>query len=228
MLKINKFFIIIYYNIMKNYKDLYDKYKIKYLNLKNSIGGDFIYNTNITSSQEFLITELHLTNSGNHNLELIKTKVSNFIEKYKSLNSGEVPFESQYNIKGCPIPNKLQIYKNINRITNININGVYNLKNDKIIFKMCSENLDIYIKTKQTYLFISYYDEIDKISNINLQTLNYLGYFSLPFYYEKKEDENKMFYVFLLFEKQGIIEIFRPNGKYICHNTTIWSIFTRL
>ena len=213
---------------MKNYKDLYNKYKIKYLNFKNSIGGDFIYNDgNIESSKYFLITELHLTVSGNHNLELIKTKVSNFIEKYKSLNSGEVPFESQYNIKGCPIPNKLQIYKNINRITNININGVYNLKNDKIIFKMCSENLDIYIKTKQTYLFISYYDEIDKISNINLQTLNYLGYFSLPFYKTKKEDEdkmfkedeNKIFYVFLLFEKNGIIEIFRPNGKYICHNT---------
>ena len=100
---------------MKNYEDLYNKYKIKYLNLKNSIGGNFIYNDgNIKSSQCFLITELHLTNSGIHNLELIKLKVSNFIEKYKSLNSGEVPFESQYNIKGCPIPNKLQVYKNIN------------------------------------------------------------------------------------------------------------------
>ena len=46
---------------MKNYKDLYNKYKIKYLNLKNSIGGNFNYKQNIISSQRFLITELHLT-----------------------------------------------------------------------------------------------------------------------------------------------------------------------
>ena len=107
---------------MKNYKDLYDKYKIKYLNLKNSIGGEFTYNRNITLRQKFLITKLHLTVSGAIaiNLELIKTKVSNFIEKYNSLNSGKVPFESQYNIKGCPIPNKLQVYKNINIHTTSN------------------------------------------------------------------------------------------------------------
>ena len=204
---------------MKNYKDLYDKYKIKYLNLKNSIGGEFIYNRNITLRQKFLITKLHLTQLGKNNLELIKTKVSNFIEKYRSLNSGKVPFESQYNIKGCPIPNKLQVYKNINRVTNIDPVGGYELKNNKTIFEMCSENLSEIIRTQQTKLFISYYDETEQISNINLQTLNYLGYFLLPFYYEKEQDENKMFYVFLLFEKDGIIQIFRPNGKYLCPNT---------
>ena len=204
---------------MKNYKDLYDKYKIKYLNLKNSIGGEFIYNRNITLRQKFLITKLHLTQLGKNNLELIKTKVSNFIEKYRSLNSGKVPFESQYNIKGCPIPNKLQVYKNINRVTNIDPVGGYELKNNKTIFEMCSENLSEIIRTQQTKLFISYYDETEQISNINLQTLNYLGYFLLPFYYEKEQDENKMFYVFLLFIKDGIIQIFRPNGKYLCPNT---------
>lgn len=204
---------------MKNYKDLYDKYKIKYLNLKNSIGGEFNYRQNIKSIKYFLITELHLTKLGNDNLQLIKNEVSNFIENYHSLNPEKVPFESQYNIKGCPIPNKLQVYKNINRVTNIDPVGGYELKNNKTIFEMCSKNLSEIIRTQQTKLFISYYDETEQIRNINLQKLNYLGYFSLPFYYEKERDENKMFYVFLLFIKDGIIQIFRPNGKYLCPNT---------
>ena len=62
---------------MKNYKDLYNKYKIKYLNLKNSIGGEFKYNKNITLSQEFLITELHLTNLGVTNFDTILWSILN-------------------------------------------------------------------------------------------------------------------------------------------------------
>jgi hypothetical protein len=202
---------------MKNYKDLYDKYKIKYLNLKNSIGGKFIYNNGkIESRQKYLTTELHLTQLGKNNLELMKTKVSNFIEKYKSLNLGTVPFESQYNIKGCPIPSKIRVDKNITNVKNLSLTGGHQLINDKSIFDMCSiaTNLEQVVQNPEP-LFISYYDERAPINNINLERLNYLGYFSLPFYYEK----DKMFYVFLLFEKNGIIQIFRPNGKYLCPNT---------
>lgn len=207
---------------MKNYEDLYNKYKIKYLNLKNSIGGNFDYRQNIISSQNYLITELHLTDSGKHYLQLIKNEVSNFIENYHSLNPEKVPFQSQYNIKGCIIPNKITVNKNITHVNNLYATGGYQLKKNQSIFDMCAISIELNLERvvqNLDSLFISYYDETEKISNINLHSLNYLGYFSLPFYYEKKEDENKMFYVFLLFEKQGIIEIFRPNGKYICSNT---------
>ena len=213
---------------MKNYEDLYNKYKIKYLNLKNSIGGDFIYRRNIKSSQRFLITELHLTNLGATNLELIKTKVSNFIEKYNSLNSEKVPFESQYNIKGCIIPAKLQIDKNIANVTKLSPSEGHELKNNKTIFDMCSISIETELEQvvqNPEPLFISYYDERQPIKNINLGNLNYLGYFLLPFYKTKEEKEkkkdkkNKVSYVFLLFEKGSIIEIFRPNSKYICPNT---------
>jgi hypothetical protein len=207
---------------MKNYKDLYNKYKIKYLNLKNSIGGNFNYKQNIKSSQRFLITELHLTASGEDYLELIKAEVLNFIENYNSLNSEKVPFESQYNIKGCIIPNKITVNKNITHVNNLSATGGYQLKNDKSIFDMCAISIELKLQEvvqNLNSLFISYYDETEQIRNINLHSLNYLGFFSLPFYYEKEQDENKMFYVFLLFKNQGIIEIFRPNGKYICSNT---------
>ena len=206
---------------MKNYEDFYNKYKIKYLNLKNSIGGEFDYKKiNIKSIKYFLITELHLTASGETNLELIEAEVSNFIKNYHSLNPRKIPFESQYNIKGCIIPNKIIINKNIADVKNLSPTGGHELENNKTIFKMCRMSIETELeKVVQNLnsLFISYYDERKPISNINLQRLNYLGYFSLPFYYEK--EENKVNYVFLLFEEKGIIEIFRPNGKYICPNT---------
>ena len=208
---------------MKNYEDLYNKYKIKYLNLKNSIGGEFTYNDEkIKSSQNFLITELHLTASGETNLELIEAEVSNFIKNYHSLNPRKIPFESQYNIKGCIIPNKIIINKNIADVKNLSPTGGHELENNKTIFKMCRMSIETELeKVVQNLnsLFISYYDERKPISNINLQTLNYLGYFSLPFYKTEEKKEDKKNYVFLLFEKYGIIEIFRSNGKYICSNT---------
>jgi hypothetical protein len=203
---------------MKNYKDLYNKYKIKYLNLKNNIGGEFIYRRNITLIQDYSITKLRLTQLGATNLELIKTKVSNFIEKYNSLNSREVPFESQYNIKGCPIPNKITVDKNITHVNNLSATEGYQLKNNQSIFDMCTINLQRVVQNLDS-LFISYYDETEKISNINLKSSNYLGYFSLPFYKTEIDDEDKICYVFLLFKKDGIIQIFRSNGKYICSNT---------